>query len=342
MANESNTTLLHIPSTYQILSVAFISLIITIGSIGNLVNIYFIYKTPSLHSFNNILIAHLAISDFLQAILTLPMAILNSYLRFNSPIILCRAFAFTLNFLVMVSLAATSAISIDRYFAVIYPYSYSAKMKIKYINIFIVSTWLSAAITSGTPLLGLQRYGLGEYSFIADGLQCWFDFQHHQKNRIAFIATFVYIVAAILVTMTSYLAIFYVACHKGITDVSVVGYASLKRSIRTTALIVGSNLACFIPVLVGASISYFTKRDLPPGLTVAVYLLTFFNPAINPVIYAYTNEILRRKIKQYCYCPCNPRFRQIKVRSNTTMSSLSCPNQLSQESNFILNQSITV
>ncbi|EDV28593.1 uncharacterized protein TRIADDRAFT_51670 [Trichoplax adhaerens] len=272
------------------------------GSIGNSINIYFIYKIPSLHSYNNMLIAHLAVADFLQATLTLPMAIANSLLRHAIPPAMCQAFAFILNFLLAIALAATAAISIDRCLAVIYPYQYQAKMKTNYIIMIVIFIWILAAVLAGTPLLGLQRYGLGEYTFIADGLQCWFDFQYRQRSSIIFIILYIYLLLTILTTLVSYLIIFCIAYNKGIADISAVGYASLRRSIRTTALIVGSNFACFIPTLISVSISYFSQRELNPGLTVAAYLLSFCNSAINPLIYAFTNGILRQKIKQHCCC----------------------------------------
>ena len=182
---------------------------------------------------------------------------------------------------------------------------YLAKMNSKYIFIFIATTWLLALLLAGIPLLGLQNIGLGEYTSIADGLQCWFDFQYRQRSSVIFTILFIYLLLAILATMVSYFIIFCIACHKGISDISVVGYASLSRSIRTTALIVGSNLICFTPSLVSASISYFTQSELQPSLTTAAYLLSFCNSAINPIIYSLTNGILRRKIKNHCCCLCH-------------------------------------
>lgn len=292
------------------------------GSIGNLINIYYIYKIPLLHSYNNILIAHLAITDLLQITLTLPLAIVNSFLDNELPIAMCQAFAYILNFLSMISLAATAAISIDRCCIVIYPYSYSANMKTKYVIIFIVSTWLCMAITASLPLLGLQQYGLGEYTYIENDLQCWLDFNDRQSTRLIFFIAFTYILLTISATVISYLIIFYVACHKGIADISVVGYISLRRSIRTTALIIGSNVACFIPALVALSTSYFTQIQLPTSLIIASYLLTYFNSAVNPIIYASTNSIIRRKIKRHCYYfYALPSLRKVAPYSNTATSS---------------------
>lgn len=302
--NQSNVTTAN-PSINQILSTSFTVIVMLVGIVGNFMNLYYIYKIPALHSYNNMFIAHLAVADFLQTSLTLPMAIANSFLASNIPHALCQAFAFTLNFLLAVALAGTAAISIDRCIAVVYPYQYIANMKLKYIIIIIVLIWLLALLMAGVPLLGLEYYGLGEYTFIADGLQCWFDFQHRRRSNVIFIILFIYLLLTILTTMVSYFIIFFIACHKGISDISAVGYASLNRSIRTTALIVGSNLICFIPSLVSVSISFFTQRELQPGLTIAAYLLSFCNSAINPIIYSLTNEILRRKIKRRCSKLCN-------------------------------------
>lgn len=235
---------------------------------------------------------------------------------------MCQAFAFIFNFLITISLAATAAISIDRCLAVIYPYRYSANMKIKYIIIYIVSTWIFLAMLTGLPLLGLQEYGLGEYTFITNNLQCWLDLQQPKKNQIAFIIVFVYLMATILATLTSYVIVFFIACSKGITDVSIVGYISLRRSIRTTALIVGSNLACFIPAIVSITLSFFTQEDLPIPLSMTSSLLMYFNSALNPVIYALTNAILRRKLQKYCCCKFGSRnSRSIILKSNIKVSA---------------------
>ena len=303
MFNQSNTsTSFNASFVDNILPVTITSFIIVIGTIGNFMIIYFIYKIPALHSYNNILIAHLAVADFLQVTLVLPMAIANSLLRPEIPPSLCQAFAYIFSFLITISLAATAAISIDRCLAVIYPYRYSASMKIKYIIIYIVLTWLLLAIQASIPLLGLQQYGFGEYKPISNNLQCWLDLQQPEKNRIAFIFVFTYLVVTISAIVISYAIIFFIACNKGITDVSIVGYVSLKRSIRTTALIVGSNLVCFMPGLIAITLSYFHQDDLPPPLSMTSSLLMYLNPAINPIIYTLTNAILRKKIKKYWGC----------------------------------------
>ena len=325
MLNQSNTSSFFETSiASQILSITFTSVIIVIGSIGNLMNIYFIYKIPLLHSHNNILIAHLAVTDLLLVTLTLPMAIANSFLDSNIPNAMCQAFAYILNFLIMISLATTVAISIDRCCAVIYPYYYSAHMKFKYVVIFIVSTWICMPTIASLPLLGLQRYGLGEYKYTASDLQCWFDFHDPISTKVVFFIAFIYLLLTISATLISYSIIFYVACHKGFADVSVVGYISLRRSIRTTALIIGSNLTCFIPALVALSTSYFTQKGLPASLIIASYLLTYFNSAVNPIIYASTNSIIRRRIKrQCCYCWALPTLRKVVPQSNIEIRSWS-------------------
>ena len=77
---------------------------------------------------------------------------------------------------------------------------------------------------------------------------------------------------------------------------------TLKRSIRTTFAIVGTNVICWIPFLIFAFIEYHHRhlvKDFqnPSYINIISISCIFCNAAINPIIYALTNAQLRKRYR---------------------------------------------
>ncbi|RDD36638.1 Beta-1 adrenergic receptor [Trichoplax sp. H2] len=76
---------------------------------------------------------------------------------------------------------------------------------------------------------------------------------------------------------------------------------NLKKSIRITSMIIGTNLVCWLPyVIIGIRSVAYINRDVvpvyrPTFANIISVILIFSNSAINPVIYATTNSYIRKR-----------------------------------------------
>ncbi|RDD36637.1 Adenosine receptor A2b [Trichoplax sp. H2] len=262
----------------------------------NLFNLITLYRNPILHNMNNLLIGNLALVDFLNGLIVLPLIILTSLIGYPGHFI-CQLQGFFVLMLYLASLSSTSAISVDRFYAVIKPFRYSSIITPKKCIIITLYIWLIPLIFGITPTLGLQKYGLGRYFLL---YFCAISFEKFQENYLIHALLMFYIIIIMFVIMLSYGIMFYVAYRKSVQDLTA--NSTLRRSIRTTVLLVGTNIICWLPWLAYSVDSYQTRNifnlDKPTYLNIVSLLLVFSNTAMNPVIYSLTNSQLRAKLRK--------------------------------------------
>ncbi|RDD36243.1 hypothetical protein TrispH2_012021 [Trichoplax sp. H2] len=77
----------------------------------------------------------------------------------------------------------------------------------------------------------------------------------------------------------------------------LLGYKNFRKAIRTTFLMVGTDVMCWFPLAftctLGATkyITFKSRHEITSSLEVAALLLSYCNIAINPYIYAGTNAV---------------------------------------------------
>lgn len=280
------------------IQISLLCLITVLSIIGNLFNLYFIFRTPSLRVLNSSILINLSIVDFLTGAVAIPCLIITSLYQKDDS--LCQVQGFISTFLNGISLVMSAAISIERCTAVTDPYTYLAHLQTPRYTIIIISVWLIPIPFAILPLLHLQSYGLGEYR--QHGL-CWVSLSSEASNYIAVGALAAGVNAVIIIIVSCYTIIFYIAYNKSNSNVIIMRYRNIKRSVRTTFLIVGTNVICWFPLAVTCCLStihYITKHTKYPisnRLEVAILILSYSNVAINPIIYALTNSVLRKNYK---------------------------------------------
>ncbi|EDV21826.1 uncharacterized protein TRIADDRAFT_29682 [Trichoplax adhaerens] len=265
----------------------------------NLFNLITLYRNPILHNMNNLLIGNLALVDFLNGLIVLPLIILTSLIGYPGHFI-CQLQGFFVLMLYLASLSSTSAISVDRFYAVIKPFRYSSIITPKKCIIITLYIWLIPLIFGITPTLGLQKYGLGRYFLL---YFCAISFEKFQENYLIHALLMFYII--IIMFPLLYLLLLYVislffmiAYQKSAQDLA---RGNLKKSIRTTSMIIGTNLVCWLPyVIIGIRSVAYINRDVvpvyrPTFANIISVILIFSNSAINPVIYATTNSFIRKR-----------------------------------------------
>lgn len=268
--------------------------------IGNGFNLYHILRTPSLRAIKNTMLTFLNIADLSTGTIAIPCMIATVLHQEKGTT--CQVQGFIITYLNGVSLTMSAAISIDRCHAVTDPYTYLAHLQFLRYTIIIISIWIIPLPFAITPLLSLQAYGLGDYQLCN---LCWLKLSSNNLNYLAVSALAAGISAVIIIIISCYTIIFCIAYSKN--NATIAGYGSIKKSIRTTSLIVGTNMLSWLPLDIICStsvIQYVTsglEYSVNPQTEVIILLLPYCNVALNPFIYAGTNATLKKKYKQSAY-----------------------------------------
>lgn len=281
-------------SSLQSAIIATLSIYAVISVIANAFCLAIIYATPSLYTINNILLANMALSDLISGTIAIPASI--AVVSFTSdhevPPTLCQFQGFAIIYLYGVSLMTATAVTVDRFLAVVKPLHYSGIITPK-LRWFIGLIWLSPLPMASMPLMHLEHIGFGNFTKV---MICWIDLHRDQLPYVFSVLLLIFIIGIIIAIIICYFWIFIIACRKT-TNTFQGSSKDIKRSIRTTAIIIGTSILCWIPLVV-----YFTI-DISRGIQsmqlsvveVIIYLAAISNSMINPIVYISTNHILRKK-----------------------------------------------
>ncbi|RDD37279.1 Relaxin receptor 2 [Trichoplax sp. H2] len=244
----------------------------------------------------------------------MPCAI--SALLQGSDAILCKIQGFLVTLFNGASLVMATAVSVDRCSAVYNPYNYLSDLRASRYAISIAAVWLVPLPLAIIPLLPFEKYGLGRYTYQN---VCWISLSVDSSNYAAIGIFAASITCAILIIVCCYTIIFYIAYRKSNTP--LVSFNGIQKSIRTTFLIVGTSMICWLPIatMTVYGLAYYVKYNrkfiIAHKFQIVILLLSYCNVAINPIIYAMTNGIIRRRISSSVYLFCQlicifPRFQR--------------------------------
>ncbi|XP_076437837.1 prolactin-releasing peptide receptor-like [Babylonia areolata] len=147
--DESGTQVMRL-TWLMSLFIFFYSLIFLLGTFGNLLVVIVVLRNKAMHTITNIFITNLAVSDICMCLLSVPFTPMSFF--FNSWVFgkaLCHVVPMTLCISVYVSTLTSTAISVDRYFVIVYPFK--PRMKIYMCVLMIVAIWI-ISISISLPL----------------------------------------------------------------------------------------------------------------------------------------------------------------------------------------------
>ncbi|XP_076461817.1 prolactin-releasing peptide receptor-like [Babylonia areolata] len=132
------------------LFIFFYSVIFLLGIVGNILVVVVVTRNKAMQTITNIFITNLAVSDVCMCLLAVPFTPMSFF--FNSWIFgkaLCHIVPMTLCISVYVSTLTSTAIAVDRYFVIVYPFK--PRMKIYMCVLMIVAIWI-ISISISLPL----------------------------------------------------------------------------------------------------------------------------------------------------------------------------------------------
>lgn len=150
-ANSLNTSgqVVHIPWVMSLFIFCY-SLIFLLGLTGNCLVAFVVMRNKAMQTITNIFITNLAISDILMCLLAVPFTPISFFL--NSWIFgkaLCHIVPMILCISVYVSTLTSTAIAVDRYFVIVYPFK--PRMKVYMCVLMIFAIWI-ISISISLPL----------------------------------------------------------------------------------------------------------------------------------------------------------------------------------------------
>ena len=265
-----------------------------IAIIGNTICIFALVKTPSLQTPSNIWVGALCISDLIVGILAQPIyyGSLVSMITGKAARILWLASTNCAILLATISFLMAYFVTLDRYLAICHPY------------------WYARVVTKGLCIFGaVLGFLLSVPSIIV--------------NNLAPSATQLYC-TVLTVLIVSQITVFYCRIYANIlrqrqhiSSLAVVnqdGSKSRRRNFETRraytiAIIIATMLISYVPMnVIMVLFGNTTQNDictLSEQAIVAIAWGQFFvllNSAMNPIIYCFRMQDIRKAIKVLCKC----------------------------------------
>lgn len=280
-----------------------VGLMFVTALLGNFLVMYTVYRNTLLRQqCSSIFVVNLAVCDFLIALLLMPgffgVLINRSWLAES---FFCQLNGFLNHLLGICAIHALVLISIDRFYAVMKPLKYRAKMTMQKSLYAVFYVWIQAIIFALVPV------PQGWYQFNDSFLCCTFTPSSHHAPKHLYIYSlyFFNFVIPLVIMLAAYYKIFHVAKrHSGrigpaVVQLGAIGIQELvairkdigrqreARAARNITFVVAAFLCCHVPYITLKLLQLqngFTLQ-LPLAATISVKLLNFLKSSLDPIIY---------------------------------------------------------
>ena len=268
--------------------------------LGNMVVIYSIWRTPSLHSPSNILLLGLAVCDFGVGIIVQPFYIIyQSFFladHLQTWLAAMKVYNVLSNLVCGVSFLTTTAVSIDRYIAIHLHLRYRELVTLRGTGLLLVLSWIIAGFVASTII--------------------W-------KPNLTFFLVASLIVICLCGTFGIYVKIFSVVrqhqrriqgqqsqetCNSGNTKLFAISAIGMFY-------VCFVHFLCYVPYFVFLSLrDMYEKNNFTTLATEYAQTLIFLNSSLNPVVYCWRLGEIRTAVKRSLASLGCKRFENPEVR----------------------------
>jgi hypothetical protein len=271
--------------------------------VANFLVIFVVYRNTILRQqFSSVFIVNLAMCDFFMALVSMPLC-LSALVRQDWPFttFLCHFNGFSNHILGISAILTLAVISIDRFYAVIKPLKYRAKMTMQKAFNSICYIWIQAGIFALVPAL------YGWYIFNENYFFCTFSTVSRDKSEMAYTYClyFFNFGVPLVIMLVAYYKIFQVAKRHSqriapaVVTLGTFGIPNLvdirkemgrqreARAARKIILVIAAFLCCNAPYTMMRLLELFNgcNLELPIIVTVSARLLNFLKSSLDPLIY---------------------------------------------------------
>lgn len=295
------------------LAVLFIGLyiiIFTLGLSGNTLVVYVVVRNKTMQTITNIFITNLAVSDILICLLSIPFTPLGYFLNswmFGEA--LCHIVPMSQAISVYVSTLTSTAIAVDRYFVIVYPFK--PRMKVFVCLLVIVAIWI-ISISISLPLgiyMQLSKGNTGDW-------RCTEKWPRDQAGQFFTVTSLVlqYVVPCSIITY----CYFKVSLALKKRSRTKIGSGSkcrerdeqeIRRKRRTNRMLIAMVtifVLCWLMLnIVNVTVSYEKNYQFWYYYTLIFFIahvIAVSSTIYNPFLYAWMNDNFRKEFKQVLPC----------------------------------------
>lgn len=302
-ADEDDQKLLFGIGADNFITLLVFGLIFTLGVLGNsmVITVLARSKPGKPRSTTNIFILNLSIADlsyllfcipFQSTIYMMPTWVLGAFI--------CKFIHYFFTVSMLVSIFTLSAMSVDRYIAIVHSRKSSSIRVAKHAFIGVVVIWI-LSLAMAAPIMYYQNifHGRENHTF------CWEVWPDQNQKKIYVVCTFVfgYVLPLLLISFCYAKVLNHL--HKKLRNMSKKSEASKKKTAQTVLVVVVVFCISWLPhhvVHLWVEFGTFPLNQASFVLRVAAHCLAYSNSSVNPVIYAFLSENFRKAYKQVFKC----------------------------------------
>ena len=278
------------------------SIIIIPTIFGNLLLLICIGKFRSLRSRSNILIANLAVADFLVGALLIPSDIAGMLLQdLSGDEFFCLVELSMYTCLLGASVLNNFVISLERFFVICCPLWYARNFRRKVLYFLVASLWIVIIIVSALPFFGLKR----KWPFPTP---CSSDFVFTLEYKV-FISLL--IVSTLIASFILYGCVMKTAVDQLKKTLSSVENRHVRKYAKRTWLmmaIFGVFVLCWSPYVILVTLTAFYHVKHLFRIRKWMTLLGLFNSGLNWIVYGLMNRRFRKAFICILTCRCDVNF----------------------------------
>ncbi|XP_002730476.1 QRFP-like peptide receptor [Saccoglossus kowalevskii] len=330
---------LAVPVTEQIFLMVVFVISMTLAVVGNVLVICVLTFGTRGWTELNIFLINLSLADLTMAIFCMPFTfptIMKGHWIFGD--VMCPVVLSLQQVSICVSIYTLTAMSVDRYYAVLYPFKLRVtKNRAKYV---VCLVWLVSISLSLIPLITARSRSYDLNDFVdAPG-----DIVYFCSERIEHTAATAYELVILIITYVIPLSIIsytYYRIGRRLWGRSLPGVAdrkrdlsqmrSKKKTIKMLVVIVVMFAICWFPLhvfnivndIVPDLYDEVATQDIMRITQMCCLLLATANSFMNPFIYGFLNETFRKDLKHFVMCRLRQNRRQsiVSLATKTTRKS---------------------
>ncbi|KAG5856943.1 galanin receptor type 1 [Anguilla anguilla] len=284
------------------ITLVIFGLIFTLGVLGNsmVITVLARSKPGKPRSTTNIFILNLSIADlsyllfcipFQSTVYILPTWVLGAFI--------CKFIHYFFTVSMLVSIFTLSAMSVDRYIAIVHSRKSSSIRVAKHALIGVVVIWI-LSFAMAAPVAYYKGIVRGD-----NGTYCWEEWPDLNQKKVYVVCTFVfgYVLPLLLISFCYAKVLNHL--HKKLRNLSKKSEASKKKTAQTVLVVVVVFCLSWLPhhvVHLWAEFGTFPLNQASFVFRVVAHCLAYSNSSVNPIIYAFLSENFRKAYKQVFKC----------------------------------------
>ncbi|XP_078277627.1 adenosine A2a receptor a [Rhinoraja longicauda] len=308
--------------------------IAVLAVLGNVLVCWAVYLNSNLQNVTNFFVVSLAVADIAVGVLAIPFAITIST-GFCSLFYGCLFIACFVLVLTQSSIFSLLAIAVDRYICIKIPLRYNSLVTGSRARGVICICWVLSFLIGLTPIFGWNKSNhnitvqMNGTLRCRDGMvPCLFE-EVVTMEYMVYYNFFACVLVPLLLMLGIYQRIFMAARHQ----LKQMDFNSLQpersrstlqkevQAAKSLAIIVGLFAACWLPLHIINSVSFFCKKCRPPASVLYfAIILSHANSVINPLIYAYRIREFRMTFRKILKTRVLRKTDQTFTRQNTRRS----------------------